>query len=57
MNSTSARVITIPPDSAMNAQPGDWIDLKRLGTGSVTVAAGSGVTIRVKAGLPLTLAA
>jgi hypothetical protein len=57
MSSASARVITVPPHSTMSAQPGDWIDLKRLGTGSVTVAAGSGVTIRVKAGLPLTLAA
>ena len=57
MNSASARVVTVPPDSAMNTQPGDWIDLKRLGTGSVTAAAGSGVTLRVKSGLPLTLAA
>lgn len=57
MNSASARVITVPTESAMNAQPGDWIDLKRLGTGSVTVAAASGVTIRVRSGLPLTLAA
>ncbi|HEU4545612.1 MAG TPA: hypothetical protein VFR88_04900, partial [Microlunatus sp.] len=56
MNSASARTITVPPDSAMSTQPGDWIDLKRLGTGSVTVAAGSGVTIRVKAGLTLALA-
>lgn len=43
MTSTTARVLTIPPSLGA---PGDQIIITRLNTGAVTVAAGSGVTIK-----------
>jgi len=47
----SAQVITVPPNSSVPFPLGTEIDLVRLGAGTVTVAAGAGVTIRSRGGL------
>ncbi len=56
MSNSSARTITIPPNSSVAFPVGSVIELRRMGTGSVTIVAGSGVTIRNAAGV-LTLRA
>jgi len=43
--SASATILTIPPIASVVWTIGDQIDLRRGGTGLVTIAAGSGVTI------------
>jgi hypothetical protein len=46
MDSGSARTVTVPPDSTVAFPIGTVVNVYRVGTGSVTVAAGSGVTVR-----------
>lgn len=45
MNSTSARTITIPTNASVAFPVGTEIEVCRYGTGTVTIAAASGVTI------------
>ena len=45
-SSASAIVATVPPNSSVAVPVGSWVEIDRMGAGSVTVAAGSGVTIR-----------
>lgn len=45
MNSASATVFTIPPNSSVAFPIGTVIEVSRMGAGSVTIAQGSGVTI------------
>lgn len=46
VNSASNTTITIPPNSSVAFPIGAWIPLCRMGTGDVTIAGGSGVTLR-----------
>lgn len=46
VSSGSAVVATVPPNTSVAFPVGSWVEIDRMGTGSVTVAAGSGVTIR-----------
>ncbi|WP_336802512.1 hypothetical protein [Kaistia sp. MMO-174] len=46
MNNASANTLTVPPNSSVAFPVGSWIDLRQLGAGQTTIAAGSGVTIR-----------
>lgn len=55
MNSGSATLVTIPPNSSVAFPVGTVVEVCRLGTGSVTITAGSGVTIRTPTGVPLSL--
>ena len=48
MNSSSARNITIPPNSEVAHGVGTYIDIVQAGTGTVTIVAGSGVTINTR---------
>lgn len=50
MNSASAMTVTIDNEATENWQVGQRIDFVRKGTGTVTFAAGSGVTINSAAG-------
>ncbi len=43
----SAITLTVPQDSAATLPIGTYVDLMQLGSGQVTVAAGSGATLRV----------
>lgn len=53
-NSASALTFTIPA----NVFPvGTWLDVARIGAGTLTIVAGASVTIRVPTGTPLTLRA
>jgi hypothetical protein len=45
MNSASATVVTIPPNSSVAFPVGTVIEICRIGAGSVTITDGSGVTI------------
>lgn len=45
MDSSSATTVTVPPNSSVAFTIGSTIDIFQKGTGQVTVAAGSGVTI------------
>lgn len=45
MDSTTAKTITIPPNSSVAFPVGTVIEVVRIGTGTVTLAAGSGVTL------------
>lgn len=45
MNSASAQVFTIPPNSSVPFPIGTTIELMRLGAGTVTITPGAGVTI------------
>jgi hypothetical protein len=51
MNSASAHVITVPPNSSVAFAVGATILLTRYGAGALTVAQGAGVTIRSAGGL------
>ena len=51
MDSGSAMTYTIPPDSSVQFQDGEFIMLVQKGAGQVTVTAGSGVTINSAGGL------
>lgn len=57
MNSGSALTLTVPPNSSVALPIGTVIEVTRLGTGSVTMVAGVGVTLRVPAGSTLALRA
>jgi hypothetical protein len=50
VNSSSAVTITVPPNSSVAYPVGTSIDLLRVGSGSVTVSAGSGVTLNYTPG-------
>lgn len=50
VNSASAVTITVPPNSSVAYPVGTSIDLLRVGSGSVTIAAGSGVTLNYTPG-------
>lgn len=45
MNNSSAMTVTVPPHSSVAFPAGTVIELCRLGTGTLTVAAGGGVTL------------
>lgn len=49
-NSSSAITVTVPPNSSVAYPVGTSIDLLRVGSGSVTVVGGSGVTINYTPG-------
>jgi len=53
MDNASARTFTVPPESTFNFAVGTQFNVLRLGTGSVTIVAGAGVTIRSALGLVL----
>lgn len=57
MSSGSATTLTVPPNSTAAFPVGTVIEVGRLGTGSVTLVAGVGVTLRVPAGTTLALRA
>jgi hypothetical protein len=46
MTSASAVTVTVPPNSSVAFPVGTCIDIERNGAGSVTIAAGAGVTLR-----------
>jgi hypothetical protein len=46
MNSASATVLTVPPNSSVAFPVGTVIEVSRLGAGAVTIAQGSGVVLR-----------
>lgn len=52
-NSTSGVTITVPPNSSVAFPVGTVLEIARLNTGSVTVAAGAGVTLRTASSLSL----
>lgn len=49
-NSASALTFTVPPNSSVAFPVGTVVSLRQYGAGQVTVAAGSGVTIRSRGG-------
>lgn len=51
MNSASATVVTVPPNSSVAFPIGSIVEVARYGAGTVTVAAGAGVTIRSRSSL------
>ena len=53
VNSASNLVITVPPNSTAAFNIGDQVHLLRAGTGTLTVAAGTGVTVQRTYGLTL----
>lgn len=53
MNSSSATTLTVPLNSSVAYATGTIIDLASLGTGQVTVAGASGVTVNATPGLKL----
>ena len=46
LSNASAITLTVPPNSSVAFETGDQVNLMQLGAGQVTVAAGSGVTLR-----------
>lgn len=54
-NLGTALTFTVPPNSSVAFPIGTLIEVHRYGAGSLTIAAGAGVTIRVPTGSPLTL--
>ena len=46
LSNASAITLTVPPNSSIAFETGDQVNLMQLGAGQVTVAAGSGVTLR-----------
>lgn len=46
LSNASAITLTVPPNSSVAFTTGDQVNLMQLGAGQVTIAAGSGVTIR-----------
>jgi hypothetical protein len=47
-NSTATYTVTVPPNSSVAFPIGAKVDVVRLGTGAVTIAQGSGVTVNSK---------
>ena len=50
VNSSSSVTVTVPPNSSVAYPVGTSIDLLRVGSGAVTIAAGSGVTLNYTPG-------
>ena len=50
MNSNSGTNVTIPPNSSVAFPVGTTVEVVQLGTGTVTLVAGSGVTLRTPTG-------
>jgi len=46
MNNTSGETVTVPNDSVVNFPIGSIVYINRINSGSVTLAAGNGVTLR-----------
>lgn len=46
LSNASSITMTVPPNSSVAFETGDQVNLLQLGAGQVTIAAGSGVTIR-----------
>lgn len=46
MNNATANTLTVPPNSSVAFPVNSWLDLRQLGAGQTTIAAGAGVTIR-----------
>jgi hypothetical protein len=46
LSNASSITLTVPPNSSVAFETGDQVNLLQLGAGQVTVAAGSGVTLR-----------
>lgn len=46
VNSASPQTVTVPPNSSVAFPVGSVVELYAMGAGTVTVAAGSGVTVR-----------
>lgn len=57
MSSGSALTLTVPSNSSVPFPVGTVIEVARMGTGSVTLVAGVGVTLRVPTGSTLALRA
>jgi hypothetical protein len=55
VNSGSAQTVTLPPDSGVALPVGAYGEIRRVGAGTLTLVAGSGVTIEKETDLPLTL--
>jgi len=55
MNNSSANTVTIPPNSSVAFPIGTKIMITQLGTGSTTIAAGSGVTLNAPGSAPATI--
>jgi len=55
-NSSSAGNITIPPNSSVNFDLGAQMIIRGIGTGVVSIVAGSGVTLQAEGGLVTTAA-
>jgi hypothetical protein len=53
MNNGSAQTVTVPPNSSVAFAVGTQIQVIGLGAGEITMAAGSGVTLRYTPGLKL----
>jgi hypothetical protein len=53
VNSSSAVTLTVPPNSTAAFPIGTSWDIVRMGSGAVTIAAGSGVTVNATPGLKL----
>ena len=52
-NSTAAFTITVPPNSSVAFSTGSQVSLLQIGTGQITVAGGTGVTVNATLGLKL----
>jgi hypothetical protein len=52
-NSTAAFTITVPPNSSVAFSTGSQVHLLQIGTGQITVAGGTGVTVNSALGLKL----
>ena len=52
-NSTAAFTITVPPNSSVAFSAGSQITILQIGTGQVTIAGGSGVTVNGTPGLKM----
>lgn len=55
MNLGTALTLTVPPNSSVAFPAGTVVEVYRMGAGTVTLVAGSGVTLTTPAGSPLTL--
>lgn len=53
LTSASAVIVTVPPNSSVAFATGTLVEITRMGTGTVTVAQGAGVTIRTPSTLVL----
>ena len=51
MSNTGAMTFTIPPNSSVAFDTGTWIEIHQANSGTVTVAAGAGVTLKSRGSL------